>query len=65
MGIYGYQDRIFGFQGHPLYHITKYSAGWNVEITGYENMGDNSNRVENTKHEETAKFVWEDVFKFG
>lgn len=30
IGIYRYQGRITGFQGHPLYHLTPHSAAWNA-----------------------------------
>lgn len=32
IGIYRYQGRITGFQGHPLYHLTPHSAAWNAVV---------------------------------
>lgn len=49
-GIYSYDYRIFGFQGHPLYHITNRSAPWNAVHDG--------EHIENEQHASNQQLIW-------
>lgn len=62
VGSYCCNQRIFGFQGHPLYHITEYSDAWNAEHPSDEN---NDQTARNAHYANNKTLIWNYVFNFA
>jgi hypothetical protein len=58
VGVYQVHGRIFGFQGHPIYHITQFSAAWD----GNTSVQDNDDTAENQHHASTRNMVQKCMF---
>ncbi len=61
VGTYAYDQRIYGFQGHPLYHLTEYSGSWNADEPSIAN---NELTARNPNYQNTANLIWNHVFQF-
>lgn len=61
VGMYSFEHRIFGFQGHPLYHLTEFSSAWNATRPTCE-PGDQA--IQNPCFLANQFIIWELVFGF-
>ncbi len=62
VGMYSFQRRIFGFQGHPLYHLTEFSSAWNAMRPTHQS---GKGAIRNPCYLNNKTIIWDLVFGFS